>query len=199
VKRFAALTGLGFGELACAGSADSRQLAGTARGWNTANPCLPLHIMRRSNSANPLILADELEKSGGSSRNGDIRQTLLGMLEPVTASDWPDEFLQVGVNLSQVTWLATANTVEQLKGPLLSRFRIVEIGQPSAADFELVLPTILRDIASELQMAVADLPRLEDKAIARLRAAFAAGWPIRRIRAAIEGALQQTRRCRVTH
>ena len=190
VKRFAELAALGYGELSVAGSSDSRSLAGTARGWSTANPSFALHVMRQEKTANPVIVVDELDKAGGSERNGDIRHTLLAMIEPVTAKRWPDEALQVPVDLSQISWLATANQVERLRGPLLSRFRVVEIGRPTADDFDQVLGSILRDIANELDVAVSDLPALREEAVTILRTHFARGWPIRRIRNAVEGALQ---------
>ena len=198
-KRFAKLIGLGCGEISCAGSVDNRSLAGTARGWGTANPSLVVLTMQRSGSANPLILLDELEKAGGTGRNGDIKQTLLGMLEPTTASAWPDECLQVPIDLSQVNFLATANSVEPLRGPLLSRFRVLEMGRPTAGDFQIVLQTIYRDLAGELQVATTDLPRLEDESVAELQKAFAAGWPVRRIRAAVERAMQQARHRPMLH
>jgi hypothetical protein len=59
---------------------DNRLLEGTARGWRDAQPSWPLLVMQQSNSANPLLLVDEIDKAIAS-RNGDVKATLLAMLE----------------------------------------------------------------------------------------------------------------------
>ncbi|WP_161539701.1 AAA family ATPase [Paramagnetospirillum kuznetsovii] len=188
-RRFAELAQLGFSTVNVGGSSDNRSLQGTAKGWGSANPTFVLHAMRSTKSANPLIMLDELDKAAEGTRNGSVHQTLLSMLEPATAKAWTDECLQVPVDLSAVNWIATANDLTPLKGPLLSRLRVVEIGSPTADAFDSVFHGILRDIANELEIEPGDLPDLEPESIEHLRRAFAKGWPIRRLRAAIEGAL----------
>ena len=87
-KRLASLLGCGYGEVGAGGSSDNRSLAGTARGWSSAHPSFVFNVMRTSSSANPIILVDELDKAGGSDRNGSIKDTLLGMIEPTTSQSW---------------------------------------------------------------------------------------------------------------
>jgi ATP-dependent Lon protease len=98
-KRLAQLLAVGHGEVTGAGSSDDRMLRGTARGWRNAQPALPLLVMMRTGCANPTMLVDEVDKAGGSERNGDIRQTLLAMLEPETARSWFDEALRAPADL----------------------------------------------------------------------------------------------------
>lgn len=114
---------VGYGELSGAEASDDRMLRGTARGWRNAQPALPLLVMLQSGCANPLILVDELDKAGGSERNGDIRHTLLPLLERETAQSRFDECLLAPCDLSQVSWVSTANEIGALPGRAAKRPR----------------------------------------------------------------------------
>lgn len=122
-----------------AGSSGDRMLRGTARGYRGAQPALPLLVMLQSGCANPLIVVDEIEKAGGSERHGDIRQTLLAMLERETAAGFFDECLLAACDLSQVIWICTANEISGLSGPLLYRLRVVRCPRPKPEAFNGLL------------------------------------------------------------
>lgn len=189
-RRIAHLLGTGFGEVSAAGSSDNRLLAGTARGWSSASPSYVLHVMRTANSANPVVLVDELDKASSGSQNGDVRATLLSMLEPLSAKAWPDECLMSPVDLSQVNWIAAANDLTHLKGPLLTRLRVVPVPAPGTEHCEAVLASIARDLAEELSVPVGLMPELPAQAKAALKVAFRKGYSVRRIKAAYEGAIR---------
>lgn len=189
-RRLANLMGTGCGEVSAAGSSDNRLLAGTARGWSSASPSYVLHVMRTANSANPVVLVDELDKCQADGRNGDIRATLLSMLEPLSARSWPDECLMSPVDLSQVNWIVAANDATPLKGPLLTRLRVVPAPTPGPEHAETVLASITRDLAEELGVPPSLMPDLPGKVAAALKDAFAKGHSLRRIRAAYEGAIR---------
>lgn len=188
-RRIGQLLGCGYGEISAAGSADNRLLAGTARGWATAAPSFPIQVIRRCETANPVILVDEIDKTRADGRNGDMRQTLLGLLEPTTARAWLDEALTAPVDLSGVSWVMTANDAHALRGPLLTRMRVVTVPAPAAAHLDAVLVGIRRDLAEQLQVRIEDIPLLPEDLVARLRAACRRGVSLRRIAAAYEGAL----------
>lgn len=100
--RLSRLAGLPMGVVNAAGASDNRLLQGTARGWGTVTPSLPVLLMLRDRMANPLVPVDEVDKAGGSDRNGRLHHTLLSMLEPSSSRRWPDEALAVPVDLSRV-------------------------------------------------------------------------------------------------
>lgn len=189
-RRVASLLGTGFGEVTAAGSSDNRLLQGTARGWSTASPSYVLHIMRSAKAANPVILVDELDKTKPDGRNGDIRATLLTMLEPLSAKAWPDECLMAQADLSQVNWVVCVNDPTPLRGPLLTRLRVVATPMPGPEHCETVLASIARDLAEELGVPPALMPELPAEAKAALKDAFRKGFSVRRIRAAYEGAIR---------
>ncbi|GAA0591223.1 AAA family ATPase [Caenispirillum bisanense] len=189
-RRVAKLLGTGFGEISAAGSSDNRLLAGTARGYSTASPSFVLQVMKQADTANPVMLVDELDKVTQDSRNGDLRTTLLPMLEALSASAWPDECLMAPADISQVNWIVTANRVEPLKGPLLTRLRIVPTTLPGPEHAEAVLAGIARDLADDLGISLHLMPDLLPETEAALKAAFRNGHSLRRIRAAYEGAVR---------
>lgn len=188
-RRFAAIAGLGYGEVSAAGAADTRALIGTARGWSSAQPCLPLLTMKRTGTANPVMCVDEVEKAGWSRHHGHIHDVLLRLLERQSSAHWFDEALLGEADLSQITWLLTANDLAGLPAPLLSRLTVVAIAPLAAADADTMAHSLLRDVADEFAVSVDDLPPLSDQAMNGLAQALRAGCSPRRIRRAIIAAL----------
>lgn len=189
-RRLSTLLGTGFGEVGAAGSSDNRLLQGTARGWSTASPSYVLHVIRSEKTANPVILVDELDKAATGSHNGDIKATLLSMLEPLSAKAWPDECLMSPVDISQINWIVAANSVTPLKGPLLTRLRVIPSPAPGPEHFEPVMASIARDLAGELGVPMEFMPDLPKEVLEKLRDAFGKGYSLRRIKAAYEGAIR---------
>jgi len=198
-RRLAYLAGTGYTELSGAGMTDNRVLQGTSRGWSTAQPCLPLLTMMRTHTANPLIVFDELDKTGGSDRNGDTKETLLSMLERETAKAWPDPCLLAPADLSRVNWLFPANDIARLPTVLRSRLRIVHVAAPGPEHFEPILIGILADVAADLMLRPQDLPPLPATSLRSLRHAFAEGTPIRAIKRAVRRVLARAPAHRLHH
>ncbi|WP_259781041.1 AAA family ATPase [Aestuariispira ectoiniformans] len=187
--RLARMAGTGFAEVNAGGASDNRMLAGTARGWSSAQPSLPLITISRCGTANPVIVVDEIDKAVSGGHNGDLRATLLSLLEPETARSWFDECLLASCDLSQVSWLLTANSLDGIPAPLLSRLRIVKVGHPEAEHFEALIQGIQQDLAAELDLPLSLLPELDERAEERLRERFAKGLSARKLRAAVESAI----------
>lgn len=131
------------------GQADGSTLAGTDRRWHSAEPCHPLLAMVRGGNANPAILIDEIDKASTRTDYGRLWDSLLGLLEPETSSSYPDPALQIPLDLSHVSYLATANVLDPLPSPLRDRFRIVKFPQPTVHDLDALLPALLRSLAAE--------------------------------------------------
>jgi hypothetical protein len=190
--RLAELAGTGWHEVLGAGSRDNRSLQGNARGWNNTTPSVVLHTIKRCGVANPVMLVDEIDKAG-SSPNGDICQTLLTFLEPTNARAWPDECLMVPCDLSAVNWLMCANDTAPLRGPLLTRLRVLPAPLPTVEHFDAIMTSIRRDLAKDLGVSINELPDLGRDATAALKNGFRRGISLRRIRAAVEGAVAVSR------
>ena len=103
-----------------------RLFGGSARRWYSAEPCHPFLAISRARYANPIVLIDEIEKAATRTDHGRFWDSLLGFLERETAARYPDPALQVPIDVSHVSFLATANGVHALPPPLIDRMRILE-------------------------------------------------------------------------
>lgn len=106
--------------------------------------------MKTENCANPIIVLDEIDKAGGSSRNGRVHDTLIQLLEPSSSSCILDEFLQARVNYSKINWIATANDTSYMPAPLVSRFKTVRVNGPKTREqFEVIIERTFNEFACE--------------------------------------------------
>jgi len=188
-RRLAEMIGTGWQLISASGSSDDRSLVGTAHAWGNREPGAILQLMLASGAANPLIIVDEIEKAGGSHQNGDIRRALLGMLEPETAKRWPDECLQTACDLSGVSWILTANSLEPISKPLLSRMDIAHVGLPGPNAIDGIIEGMRADVASELELDIKALPEIDPAARRALAGAFEHGRSLRGVKAALVRAL----------
>ena len=156
-------------EFDLAGSADNRALKGTARGWSSRTPSLPIITMARLGVANPAIHLSELEKAGGSSANGLVFDTLLGWLEPGSAQRFFDEGLGYTVDLSSVAFCFTANSMTTIPPALRTRLRIVEVPRIGREHVDALLDVSLRRRAVELGLDASTVPPMAPQVRAKIR------------------------------
>lgn len=172
-----------------ASQADGSAFSGTERRWHSAEPCHPLLAIARARTANPLVLLDEIEKAATRTDYGRLWDCLLGFLEPETAARYPDPALQIPLDLSHVSYIATANTLEPLPAPIRDRFRIVRFPKPTVADLEGLLPYLLAGLATERGLAPEWIEPLDHEEY-RMVAATWQGGSVRRLRRILEAVLQ---------
>lgn len=175
------LSGVAGAQLDLGGTHDADALTATSRGWSTAKPCWPVVMVNSLRVANPILVLDELDKAGGSARNGIVKEAVLGMLEPGTAAVFFDTCLMARVDLSAVNWIATANEAGRLDAPLRSRLDLVEAPAPSPEHFDLLVDRLLVATAVRWGLLPADMPDLPTRAVRALRAAFARHRSLRRL------------------
>ena len=103
----------------------SFSVTGSQRGWGSAGPGKPLESIMASGVANPVIVVDEIEKAGTvESLRGqrfDLTEGLLPFLERSTATQWSCPYFRVSFDMSWITWVMTANSVDGLPASFLSR------------------------------------------------------------------------------
>jgi ATP-dependent Lon protease len=150
-------------------------LAGTARGWHSAQPCLPLIVMRSQLRANPAMVVEDLDKASPESRNGRLSDTLLLMTDHQTSKAYFDECLLCPANLSAVTWILTVNNAEKIDPLLRSRFTTLEMPRPRPQDLPVIMSNIVADLSDEYGVAVADLPQVPEDVMDEIRRGFERG------------------------
>ncbi|GGF00252.1 hypothetical protein GCM10011611_02330 [Aliidongia dinghuensis] len=175
LRRLSQYSGIPSATILGAGVTDNRLLAGTAKGWSSATPSFPLAAIRRHMLANPIIVVEDVDRAGGSGRNGRIQDTLVSMLDPSTASAWLDECLQVPADLTHISWFLTANRLDRVDPAVRARCRIIHFPRPRPEDFEVLLAGMLDDLANEYETAVNVLPELPGEVVDEMRSAFQTG------------------------
>ena len=146
VRRLGALLAVGVW-IASATTEASSAIAGTARRWSSAEPCHPLQAIARFGIANPIFLIDELDKAGTGTHNGRLWDALLPFIDPASAARFMDPAAMIEVDLSHISFLATANSIAAIPQPLLDRFRVFEIPAPGREHLPAILPTMLKRAA----------------------------------------------------
>lgn len=184
-QRIGDLSGCGSAMLSLAGVNSNAELAGNPRGFRHPQPCFPAMAMQRTGTANPVVIIDEVEKAC-TGEMGDPAATLLGMLERSSAARFFDGCLAAEVDLAHVNWILTANRIDRLPAPLLSRVDVVEVAGPGPEHAEMVVASMWRAVASDLGIPLAELPQLEKGAETMLLRLVRNTRSVRRLRRTIE-------------
>lgn len=148
VRRWSELLGVGLWRID-ATQADGSAIGGTDKRWSTASPCAPFLAVSRHQHANPLVLVDELEKAATRTDYGNLWNSLTSLCEHENARRYPDPCLGAEMDVSWVSYIATANTTTGLPGPLLDRFRSVNFPSPREVDIDVLAETFRLDAARE--------------------------------------------------
>ncbi|ALN73099.1 AAA family ATPase [Aureimonas sp. AU20] len=171
----------------CAAVSDN-SFGGTPSQWGTRRASTPLEAIRVANLANPILVLDEIEKTGTGDRHGSLLTSLLPMLERHTASQYFEVGIERNADLSYVSFLATANSLDGVPAPLRDRFRVVEMPDAGPEHLGDLARRIVADIAIDGGMDLAWTPPLAHDELGVIRKMWKGG-SLRRLKTAVQATL----------
>lgn len=125
-------------------------LSGVERGFSNAAPGRIVRGILSTHLVNPLVIIDELDRASERTQTSRGQQpglaaVLLSMLEPSSARSWTCPFYQLPFDLSRVSWIMTANSLEGVPAPLIDRCRVIALPDPTPADLELAAARMIAE------------------------------------------------------
>jgi ATP-dependent Lon protease len=147
----------------------SASLSGLDTTWSNSAPGVIFELLAYQEKANPIVILDEIDKVRQDTRH-DPLSSLYTLLEARSARNFVDLGIKdFSINASNINWIATANTQENIPKPLLSRFTTLTIKSPTSEQTAHIAQRILNRLCNESPWGASFSKKLDLETIERLQ------------------------------
>ncbi|WP_067695358.1 endopeptidase La [Nocardia jejuensis] len=179
-----------FVRVALGGVRDEAEIRGHRRTYVGALPGRIVRAMKEAGSMNPVVLLDEIDKVGSDFR-GDPAAALLEVLDPAQNHTFRDHYLDLDLDLSDVLFIATANVMDTIPGPLLDRMELITVDGYTEDDKVAIARDFLIPRQLERNALTAGEVQITDEALREIAANYTREAGVRQMERLIAKALRK--------
>lgn len=124
------------------------ELSGMDAGWNGSAPGFFFKSILKNNVANSIVILDDIDKVNNG-HNGNVNTSIVDLLEPSNAKCYYENFFQTNLDMSHISIIGLANTVETIDRGVLNLFKVFTVEKPDVSSISSVTFSIYNELIKE--------------------------------------------------